>query len=169
MPPRRYRRNRRARKGRKMMRRTRPRYYTVTETVGTDLSGNSLYVQAGGFTLGMNAAAISQFSTYAKLYKQYRITRIQAMLVPEFNTFDGNTAIQNQLGTSVSPWSGDARLTWAINNSADLGTPTSELQVLNCNGSKVAQLNKIWRCAFRPVPSLGAPAPLAPVAVSRRN
>nr|UOF81628.1 circovirus capsid protein [Cressdnaviricota sp.] len=144
---------------------------TFTETVGTDLSGNRLSVLPGGVKFGITAQQIPQMADlYAKLYRQFKITRVVAHLVPQFLAQDQNQAYANAFAVSLAPGVTAPSITWAVNDSADdITTPTTELQVLECNGSKVALLNKIWKQAFRPVPYLTSGTPLVPVAVTKRN
>lgn len=141
--------------------------------MGTDLSGNRLFVQSGGVKFGIVAAQIPQMSDlYAKLYRQFKITRVVAHLVPQFLTQDQNSANYNAYGTggTLVPSACAPSITWAINDSADdITTPSNELQVLESNGSRCAMLNKIWKQAFRPVPYLTQGTPLVPVAVTKRN
>lgn len=145
---------------------------TFTETVGTDLSGNRLKVFGpGGLKLGIVPQQIPQMSDlYAKLYRQLKITHITAFIVPQFTVNDANQAYQNKFGTVVAPAYSCPSITWAVNDSADdILTPSSELQVLESNGSRVRLLNRIWKQGFRPVPYLSQSYGLVPVAVTKRN
>lgn len=97
---------------------------------------------------------IPQFSQYAALYTQYRINWVKVTLLPDYNT---SAADQNAAGYNSSiviPYSGQARIAYAIQDSPDQILPASEAVVLQDNGAKVKVLGSKWSCSFKPVPDV---------------
>lgn len=118
-------------------------------------------------TLGVFKIRISDIaefvSDYANLYTQYRINWVKVMLLPQYLPGDHNTAGYNQsIGIG---YTGMARITYAIQNSPNVGIPASETEILEDNGAKIKPLGKYFKVSFKPVPdvaqsnSAGNPVP----------
>lgn len=101
---------------------------------------------------------IPQHQAYALLYRQFCITKLDVIVVPEYNTAEYNAAAYNSsIATGGSPAFGNvARITHAPVFSGDVITPSTEVVVLTNNRSRIRQLtqNKPIKMTCRPVPSL---------------
>ena len=96
------------------MRRRSKRTSSVTFT--EMISAGGLVVNQGGiFTTRF--ADLPQASNYASLYKQFCIKRLQAIVVPRFNSFDPNTLGGG--GSLATSWV-QPRLTYAVNDTPAL-------------------------------------------------
>jgi len=140
-------------------------YPTFTET----FSSTQINSGTGGvFTTSFDE--IPQSATYASLYRTFRITKMEVMILP-----DQNMGIDLSIGATVAS-SAVGRIAYAINPSADLAPPTSENQVLVDNGCRVYQLSKPLKINCAPQPALqqtgtvvGLPAAVVGVNSTRSN
>lgn len=114
-----------------------------------------------GGVLNMTASSLPQMPDYSKLYRQFRILKLQWILVPTSDSVDANTILQN--GALPIPFSDMGRFVYAINSTAGIGAPANELEVLTDNGCKIltAVRNKPIRINHVPVPDLSVSAPSA--------
>lgn len=112
-------------------------------------------VQNGtGLLFKVRVSDIPQFSQYADLYTQYRINWVKVTLLPDYNS---SSADQNSAGYNASiaiPYSGQARIAYAIQDSPNQVAPASEAAVLQDNGAKIKVLASKWSCSFKPVPDV---------------
>lgn len=104
----------------------------------------------GKFTIQMNNLPTDQVSAYQKLQHNYRILKVQAIIMPKWNSFDLSAAQQNNsvpVGNFEAP-----RITYAINDSTGTSSlvPVSELSVLPSNGCKIRKLTTPVKINFRP-------------------
>lgn len=134
--------------------------HTFTEVLALD----SLPVNAGG-VFYTTFSQIPQAASYAALYKQFCIKKLQVTLMPRLNSFDPNTAG----GTGLSFWA--PRIAYSIADTPSVMNPTSELDVLTDNGVKVVSLgNKPVKMTCYPKPSVAMiGADSNPVAVRQRK
>lgn len=104
------------------------------------------------FTVGkfqFRMSDIPQVQNYANLYNLYKILKIQAIIVPKFTNADPNSATYNN-GLPIASWE-NARIVYSINDDTnDISTPISELDVLEDNGAKIRALTKPLKITFRP-------------------
>lgn len=112
-----------------------------------------------GNIAGVQFNSIPQHTEYANLYRQFCITKLEIILVPEYNVAEVNAATYNStLSSSGLPtsYSAVARIVHAPVMSADVLAPSTEVGVLSNNRSKIRQLtqNKPIKMTCRPVPAL---------------
>lgn len=124
---------RRGRKAWGRKRNLRTSSHTFTEMV----SAGGLVVNQGGI-FSTRFSDLPQANNYASLYKQFCIKKLQAIIVPRFNSFDPNTLGGG--GSLATSWV-QPRLTYAINDTPALTVPATELDVLTDNGCKIRLLN----------------------------
>jgi len=99
-------------------------------------------VLPGGFS--MTFTSLPQAAQYRNLYKQFRILRNTWILVPRYTSVDPNGAF---------PAYASGRMVYAITNTSGQATPTSEINVLERNGSRIVQaMDKIIKISHVPVP-----------------
>lgn len=100
-----------------------------TRTFTEVLDAGDLYSNAGGvFKVAFNS--IPQYNEYSKLYRQFCIKKLQVMLLPLYTDSEINTAT-GTLNYQAT------RIAWAVNDTPQLTSPGSELEVLEDNGAKV--------------------------------
>jgi len=81
----------------------------------------------------MSFTSLPQAPQYRNLYRQFRIIRNTWILLPRYSEADVNGAPLNyQMG----------RIAYAINDTSGQTNPSSELAVLESNGSRVASTNR---------------------------
>lgn len=118
---------------------------TFTETftlpvINTGTTGTA----AGLLAVAMNQ--VPQWTDYSALYNQYCIKSVQFILMPEYDQYDSNNNAAATAAAVTAP-----RLVYAINDSAQQITPTTELEVLQDNGARIRMLDKPIRIRCRPV------------------
>ena len=131
---------------------------TFTETVKlNDIGGFTSVsdVAEGGGVFKLRISDIPQFTAdYANLYTQYRINSVKYIVLPQFDTQEANTAVQNQAQTPAYSFTGMARVAWAIQDSPNVAAPTAESDVLQDNGAKVRAFGSKWTVSMKPVPDV---------------
>lgn len=143
-------RKRRAAGRRRAARSVRKNIKTMSHTFTEVFTTGSIPVNAGG-TFYTTFSQIPQCAQYATLYKQFCIKKLQVSLMPRLNSFDPNTAG----GTGLSFWA--PRIAYSIDDTPNVISPTSELDVLTDNGVKVVSLgNKPIKMTCYPKPSIGS-------------
>lgn len=135
------------------MRSTRITTPTFTETyrLGTVVSN-----PATGNTVGVWKASllgVPQVADYTALYNQYCIKRVTLHIIPAYNQYDSEN-----VATTIAPIITAPRLVYAIQDSAQVPTPTSENDVLTDNGCKIRMLTRPVKISFRPVAEMGGSA-----------
>lgn len=117
-----------------------------TETIPVSpLVSNAL----GNFGVSMNQ--LSQYASYSALYRQYRILKLQVILLPEQTMGE---ALQDEATPPGFITSGVGRIVYAINDMPGLPAPANEVSVLNENGCKIRAMSKPLRITCRPVPDV---------------
>jgi len=108
---------------------------------------------AGGL-LNLTFNNIPQAPYYQQLFRQFCVKHITWMLLPRISSVDLGTLTYNfNTVSAVSPML--PRFVWSIADTPSLNVPTSELDVLQDNGSKVTTVNKRVTIKHRPVPDIG--------------
>lgn len=128
-----------------------------TETWASSPITTSGSTAAGVFTL--TGSSLPQMPDYSKLYRQFRILKCQWILMPRFTSIDPNTQEYN---ASISVNStNNGRFVYAINDTAGVSQPGTELEVLTDNGCKIkaAIRTSPIRINHVPVPDLSIAAP----------
>lgn len=122
---------------------------TFTETA--DFGPGQVSPVTGNFLgqLTCSLQSIPQVGNYRALYNQARILKATYILIPNYNEFSQGTDV----GLTTLPVSAP-RIAWAVQDTANVPTPTSELDVLTDNGSKIRQFVKPIKITCRPVASL---------------
>lgn len=120
--------------------------HTFTETfvpnTNPTISTNTGYL----FTTNMNQLPATQLGSYANLYNQYCIRKLQVILVPRYDTADINTA-------AAGPGYYLNQYAYSITDTPDIVAPTTMLDVLEDNGCKVKTMtNKPIKITCRPRP-----------------
>lgn len=109
--------------------------------------------------------SIPQWAQYQALYNQARILKVSFLLVPNFTQYEQQQSITSATQSVTAP-----RLVYAIQDTANVAPPTSELDVLSDNGCRIKLFNKPLRIYCRPVPSLEQTSSLGgAVAVTKRR
>jgi len=122
---------------------------TFTETLdfGTfSLNGTSPFLGQ----LYVTPSSIPQLANYQALYNQICIRKVKYYLMPAFTSYQplADTTSANQ---SVSA----PRLTYAIQDTAMVPSPISELDVLTDNGAKIKMFDKPIKITHTPTAWLG--------------
>lgn len=125
--------------------------FTEMWNAGT-INVNSSGVVGDVLTLAGNS--IPQMPQYSKLYRQFRILKATWILVPRFTSVDINSALYN--GSVPISTSAQGRLVYAVNDSAGVVPPTSEIQLLQDNGAKLKMCMRSApiKITHKPVPVL---------------
>lgn len=105
--------------------------------------------QVGNFGISINQ--LSQYASYAALYRQYRILRLQVILLPEQTVGE---SLDNGDTPPVFVTSGVGRIVYAINDMPGLPAPANEVAVLNENGCKIRTMARPLRISCKPVPDV---------------
>lgn len=123
---------------------------TVSHTFTEVLTTGSIPVNAGG-VFYTTFSQIPQAASYAALYKQFCIKKLQVTLMPRLNSYDPNTAA----AVGLSYWA--PRIAYSVADTPNVANPTSELDVLTDNGVKVVSLgSRPLRMTCYPKPSISA-------------
>lgn len=140
--------NRKRRAAGRRRRAARKNIKTMSHTFTEVFSTGSIPVNAGG-TFYTTFSAIPQCASYAALYKQFCIKKLQVTLMPRLNSYDPNTA--GSVGLSY--WA--PRIAYSIADTPNVINPTSEADVLTDNGVKVLSMgSKPIRMTCYPKPSI---------------
>lgn len=108
----------------------------------------TLLAPAGlGNVFGVKLTDIPQVANYNTLYTQYKITGAKLVFVPRLTSTD-SSVVSGATTSGVA----NSRMVYAIQDSADYNPPTSEADVMACNGVKIRSLNRPVTIKFRPVP-----------------
>jgi len=185
---------RRYAKKRRVVRRRRAPRSQLTATYTEMLQGGAISTNTGAIA-SVSFDSIPQHESYAALWRQFCIRKFQMIIIPEWNSFEGNQASYNASPTpvldehgdpvldlsgnpltgAIAPSYGQPRLAYAPVFTANAGTPSSELTVLTNNKAKLFTLglSKIVKINTYPVANLGQTnlnsALLESEAVSKRN
>lgn len=120
---------------------------TFTEVLDAgEINSNS------GGTFKVQFDSIPQYQEYSKLYRQFCIKKLQVMLLPLYTDAEINTG----LGTLNYQ---ATRIAFAVNDTPQLTTPGSELDVLEDNGAKVVLGHKKININCWPKPDLTMTSP----------
>jgi hypothetical protein len=101
---------------------------TAPVSTGTDPGVGGLFV--------VRAADVTQWGSYANLYRQYCIKSFTVHLVPRYNSFDPNSQLFNLTTPGIGN-SCDPQFCYSINKTPALTQPLSQLNVLTDNGCKI--------------------------------
>jgi len=146
--PRRFR-KRAPRRNRRKARLYRKMKYNPQPTFTETWDAGQLTVPVSGIlpgTFSMTFTSLPQAAQYRNLYKQFRILRNTWILVPRYNSVDPNGSF---------PAYASGRMAYAITNTAGQAAPTTEINVLERNGSRVlVAMDKIIKISHVPVPIL---------------
>lgn len=129
---------------------------TFTEMV----EASDIQVNAGGiFSVKFNS--LPQATQYSSLYKQFCIKKLQVILLPNYGATDPSLIVS---GTQ------NFRLAFAVDDTPSLNVPSSELDVITANGSKVVVGQKKIVINCKPKPDLSILAPgIGYVAMRQRS
>lgn len=96
---------------------------------------------------------LPQLAQYSALYQKYRILKVQYLMLGTYNTqaSDLNSA-QSNVASNVSY--GMGRIAHVIQSSPSVPLPTTEDDVLTCNGAKIITGKPKFTITHRPVPDL---------------
>lgn len=135
------------------------RFYNPRPTFVETLDMGDFQMPTTGPYLGQLQVALNsipQMASYANLYNQARILKVQYLIMPAFTEFAPDTVTTGAVSVSCP------RVVYSIQDTAGVIGPVSELDVLTDNGSKIRLLNKPLRISHRPVPQLGETTSIAP-------
>lgn len=130
----------------------RSRNLIVSEVVSAGVILPTALGTVGGLlTVAFNS--LPQASSYAALYRRFRIRKCVWTLLPRYTGADLGTSQYNAIvvGSTLAGWSA-GRLVYSIDDTPGLQPPTSELDVLSANGSKIAMGMKKIVISHRPKP-----------------
>lgn len=98
----------------------------------------------------------------------YKVLKVQAIVIPKFSNADPNSAQYNNT-LPIASWE-NVRMVYAINDDTnDLATPTSELDVLEDNGAKIRSLTRPTKITFRPKVVVDPTDPATTLGVATMN
>lgn len=83
---------------------------------------------------------LDEVNQYSALYTQYCIKKMKVIIVPNYTSFDRNTATQNNLLSPNIPYYGTTRIVSSVQDSGNAATPGSEIEVLDDNAAKIRML-----------------------------
>lgn len=118
--------------------------YPAQRTFTEVYDGGTLSMNTGSvFSTSFNS--IPQAASYAELYRQFCIKKLQVMLLPLYTDAEVNTSL-GTLGYQAT------RVAFAITDTPNQVNPTSELDVLTENGAKVVLGHKkiVMTCYPKP-------------------
>jgi len=134
------------------------------QPVFTETLANAAISSGAGGNFTVNMGLVPQFTYYSKLYRTFRILKLQVIIVPDANT---NTDFL-QVGGGSTSFRGLGRLAYAINDSPNVPAPASENDVLLDNGCKIRNLTKPIKISCTPQPKISV-AGGAYINTARRN
>lgn len=137
------------------------RFPTFTETL-VPAEGRVQANTCGVFTFNINQ--LPQLAQYSALYRQYKINWAQVVLIPDFNSYDGN--INNPGGLQGG---GLPRIAWAVNDTPGIPAPLNEQQLLEDNGARTKAIVTRWSQSCKPVPVQTTGAAANPVLMRYRQ
>lgn len=149
----------------------RPTVRTFTEVLnaGQIYTSTASGSTANGQVWKCKFTDLPQNQEYSKLYRQFAIKKLQLILLPRNTVPDLN----NQQGFVGSGGYGSIRLAWSVDSGPTMLAPTSEIDVLTANGSKVVvQTSRKIVINCKPQADVITSFPNAPAAVfaaSRRR
>ena len=133
------------------------------QPVFTETWAASPITLSGGTASGILSVAgnsLPQMPDYSKLYRQFRILKCQWILMPRATSIDPNTQLANV--NAGIPNTNNGRLVYAINNTAGMSAPVTELEVLTDNACKIKAAVRTSPIRISHVPvadlSIGAPS-----------
>lgn len=83
---------------------------------------------------------LDEVNQQSALQTQYCIKKMKVIIVPKYTSFDRNSATQNNLLTPALPQYGSTRIVTSVQDSGNAVAPTSEIEALDDNGSKIRML-----------------------------
>lgn len=134
-------------------------------STGVNTNGEILVpmpAQTLGGKFAFKMTDLPQYNSYADLYQQYKVTKVQAIIIPKWSANDPNQAAANNgAAPGTVPSYERARIAYAINDDVnDLHAPTTELEVLEDNGCKIRAIDRSpIKITFRPKPAIGMTDP----------
>lgn len=152
MPPKTSKSTKKTAKKAQWKRRRVPRALASTERVFSEVydGGQLLTNQGGIFTTSFNS--IPQAASYAALFRQFQIRKLEVMLLPLYTDAEINTG----LGTLDYQ---ATRIAYSVSDTPMGTAPTSELDVLTDNGAKVVLGHKKITMKCWPKPYLTEVSP----------
>lgn len=117
---------------------------TFTET----LAASPVLSNTGG-QFNVTFKSVPQWQSYATLYKQFCIRRLQVILVPRFSAADQN----NSIGFSGAGGYTTSRFVYSVDTTPDQVSPATELAVLENNGAKIRTGSRMIKISCVPKPS----------------
>lgn len=113
--------------------------------VFTESVNQPLVTSGTGGVFNVAFSTIPQYVNYQRLYRTFRILKLQVLILPDQTT-----------GESIPAGSASTvgRFVYAVNDSADLPAPANELEVLEDNGCKIRSTSRPIKVSCRPQPAL---------------
>lgn len=129
--------------------------YNTSPVFTETFKGNDFLVALGGAggQIVFNMNAVPQTLQYQTLYRKYRILKAQVMFVPNWNSYDINTAVQNN--SLVPPLANyqRPRIVYSVDTTPGVTPPANETEALTQNGCRIRNLDNIIRINCKPVPN----------------
>jgi len=129
-----------------------------TETVRLQGAGSpgSIYQMNSnqGGLLQVTMDMIPQLSQYRNLYQKYRILKVQYLALGTWNTQSSDVNSGQYNVFSNQPAYGMGRVAFVIQDTPFVTMPTTEQDVLTCNGARVISAKPKFTVSCRPVPNI---------------
>lgn len=107
-----------------------------------------------GFLLTTDIGKIAQIGQYSALYTKYKILSAKFMLMPYFQAGSSDQNATSYNNSQGQPFTADARIVYAIQDSPNQVAPASENAVLQDNGCRIRMLKNKLAIRCKPVPQL---------------
>lgn len=98
-----------------------------------------------GFNWVFKMNDLPQSGNYQALYQQYKLLKVQVVLVPRITSSDGTIAATGALGGLYA-----GRIAYAVQDSPEYTVPPTEITVLAMNGAKVKNTERILKINCSP-------------------
>lgn len=108
----------------------------------------------GGFLLTTDIGKIAQIGQYSALYTKYKILGAKFMLMPYYQAGSSDQNAVSYNNSQGQPFTADARIVYAIQDSPNQAAPVSENAVLQDNGCRIRMLKNKLVIRTKPVPQL---------------
>lgn len=123
---------------------------TNRSPVFTETYKHSTITQNLGNVLSVQISNIAQLAQYSSLYTKYRILKATFYWLPSYVAHDENNAINN--AAAGQAWTGQGRVTWAVNDSPSVVAPATEADVLKDNICHIVPMKSKLTMTCRPKP-----------------
>lgn len=122
--------------------------FTESYVYATNLKVNT------GFLLTTDIGKLPQVAQYSNLYTKYKILYAKWMLLPYYSAGSADQNAVSYNNSQGQPFSADARVVYAIQDSPNQTAPASEVSVLEDNGCRIRMVKNKLVIRAKVVPDL---------------